>query len=159
MYGIVGFPTPQDTALPEAAADDRTKPANCNFPVPKRWAAPAGAFRRPHPCAASVRECATGAARVQLGELRILRVSEDLYDNYHGDNPPCDSVSHGGSCHILGDVGVSPDLLDGDPSTNIGYDDARRIALDSCAANDAALQPGSRDGRLERHITKRRRVC
>ena len=43
--------------------------------------------------------------------------------------------AHGGSCTHLGELGINGELLDGDPSDAVSFDEARRLALDACAVN------------------------
>ena len=168
MHGIAGFPTPQDPDPPEAAADSQThrfcyNVGEWNESCYNRHPRP---HTHPPPPPANVppvRPVCTSQ------NFEYCEPQQAIYDEYHGSDPPCDSQTHGGSCNTLGDMGVTPDLLDGEPSAKVPFGEAQQIALEACAANSPpcnqqaaaeawAAVDKSPDGGVDR-ITQAQTMC
>ena len=133
MYGIVGFPTPQDLDLPEAAADnqDYTVCFNtgkwnefCNHVSVSHWHPP------PPPGTVPPSRPVCNSQNFEYCEYQ-----QTVHDEYYGTDTSCNSGIHGGSCNHLIDLGLTPELLDGDPTAPIMFPEARQIALEACAVN------------------------
>ena len=127
MYGIVGFPTPQDTDPPEAAADTQTGLVYCGH-----TALCPGNIPHTHQPPPPTHTCNFGPT---LPNGSCAGPGTPQYNTYHRIGEECGSQTHGGSCNRLGNLGIDGELLDGDPSAEVGFDEAMQIALEACAVN------------------------
>ena len=198
VYGLVGFPTPDDA--PPAAAHDRQScihveagvaynPPRCTS-VPHEhdtYPPPTCQYGGTYPNCNSrpLRPCAYGGTpgncNQQPSECRGLTSSQcrlvqggsfqgctlqstsshcqtliggsrpqlvTVYNQQHPDSPivdHCDSGVHGDACEILRELGVPEDLLAGSGGGSATFDEARRIAEETCRRNPLCDQAVMRE--------------